>query len=79
MHAKAVDSDNIHPCILDHLGIAANEILLSIYNHSLVNDSWVWDTSEVIFIRKAGKKSYSSSGSYRPLPLHHTLAKYMIE
>ena len=73
--AKSLDPDQIHPSILRHLGLQAKKVLLTCFNLSLESSEWVWNKSDVIFIRKADKSSYSTPGSYRPLSLASYLGK----
>ena len=74
---KACDSDEIHPIILKHLGMEALSMLKFIYNWSLDNGSWLWNMSNVTFIRKDGKSSYMSPGAYRPISVSSYFGKIL--
>ena len=73
--AKSTDLDTIHPRILSHFPYSTKKLLLWIYNYSIQKGRWIWDTSEVIFIRKPDKSSYASAGAYRPLTLASCIGK----
>ena len=75
--AKSPDLDSIHPLILDHFPTSTNMVLLWIFNECCSTGNWIWNTSEVIFIRKLGKSSYSYAGAYRPLALASYIGKIL--
>ena len=74
---KTTDSDGIHPCILKKLGPNAIQVLKQLFNLVLQSGDWVWTTSQVIFIRKPGKATYTKASSFRPLTLSSYFGKVL--
>ena len=74
---KSTDNFNFHPAMFRHLGNKAMDSLLRLFNICLKNHKWVWDGAEVIFLRKAGKDSYSKPGSYRPICITSYIGKLL--
>lgn len=74
---KSLDNCNFHPTMLQHLGNNALTLLQRIFNLCLSKHQWVWDGAEVIFLRKAGKDSYSKPGSYRPICITAYIGKLL--
>ena len=72
---KCTDFDNIHPCVLKKLGPEAISSLNFIFNWSLENEKWIWDTPFITFIRKQNKATYSKPDSYRPLSIASYIGK----
>ena len=60
-----------------HLGNHAKNMLQKLFNLCLAKQQWVWEAAEVIFLRKAGKDSYSKPGSYRPICLTSYIGKLL--
>ena len=60
-----------------HLGNRAKNMLEKLFNLCLAKQQWVWEAAEVIFLRKAGKDSYSKPGSYRPICLTSYIGKLL--
>ena len=74
---KSVDNNNFHPTMFRHLGNNAKSILIKLFNLCLVKRQWVWEAAEVIFLRKAGKDSYSKPGAYRPICITSYIGKLL--
>ena len=72
---KSVDNFNFHPQMLQKLGPSAIKLIQKIFNLSFKKHEWVWDTAEVIFLRKSGKDCYSKPGSYRPICITSYIGK----
>ena len=74
---KSFDNNELHPTMLKNLGPIAINKLCKLYNSCLDTGEWVWDTAEVIFLRKDGKKSYDQPGSYRPISISSYVGKVL--
>lgn len=74
---KCCDKDGFHPLLLKKLPINAINLLTVIYNKVLKTGNWIWNSSLVIFVRKANKESYLLPGSYRPLTVSSYIGKIM--
>ena len=74
---KSVDDNNFHPIMFKHLGVKALNILQHLFNLCLSQHIWVWESADVIFLRKPGKDSYSKPGSYRPICLTSYIGKLL--
>ena len=61
--------------MLKHLGVNATIALAKLYNLCFSHGIWVWDTSDVIFLKKDGKNTYNEPGSYRPISLSSYIGK----
>ena len=61
---KSFDNMSFHPAMLKHLGMNALKYLHKLFNLCMSKRKWVWKTSEVIFLKKQGKDTYSKPGSY---------------
>lgn len=72
---KSFDNHEFHPCMLTHLGETARKCILILLNTCLTTGQWVWDTADVIFLKKDGKKDYVNSGSYRPISITSYIGK----
>ena len=72
---KSVDNFNFHPAMFRHLGNKAISIIQQLFNMCLKRHEWIWDSAEVIFLRKAGKDSYAKPGSYRPICITSYIGK----
>ena len=44
---------------------------------SLNTTHWVWNQADIIFLRKAGKETYSVPGSYRPISITSYVGKLL--
>ena len=49
--------------------------LLRLANKVLDEETWIWNESKVIFIKKDGKSTYTQAGSYRPLSINSYIGK----
>ena len=65
--SDAFDNDGIHASMLKHFGIRMKLRLLKLFNSCWHESTWPWNSSRVIFMKKPGKSSYSSSSSYRKI------------
>ena len=74
---KSVDNHNMHPKMLHSLGQNALRILQLLFNCCLDKGEWVWNTAEVIFLKKDGKDSYAVPGSYRPISISSYIGKLL--
>ena len=76
---KSPGRDELPPIVLKHLGPKALAYLVHLFQISLtighVPDCW--RHSRVIFIPKAGRKSYSEARSFRPITLSNFVIKVM--
>ena len=61
--------------MLRHLGVRAAEQIRTLLNSCLSAGQWVWDTADVIFLKKDGKSDYSNPGSYRPISITSYIGK----
>ena len=50
-----------------HLGNNALDKITDIFECCRESGAWVWDTADVIFLKKDGKRDFSDAGSYRPI------------
>jgi len=75
--AKSFDIDDLHPSIIKRLPETAIMILLTLFNLALDTGVWCWNTSNVSFIRKAGKDNYMKPGSYRPITISSYIGKLL--
>ena len=73
--SKSFDNDGIHPMMLKRIGKGATELLGSLFNKCLREEQWTWNVADIIFPRKAGKKTYSKAGSYRPISITSYVGK----
>ena len=74
---KSVDNYNFHPLMIRHLGDNALILLQKLFNLCLEKHEWIWNSAEVIFLRKPGKDSYSKPGSYRPICITAYIGKLL--
>ena len=72
---KSSDKDDFNPIMFRHLGEKALHHLQKLYNLCLDTSKWVWTKAEVIFLRKAGKSTYTKPGSYRPISISPYIGK----
>lgn len=71
--AKSFDIDDLHPTIIKQFPRSAVKVMLVLFNLILKTGTWVWDVSNVTFLKKTGKSNYMKPGSYRPI----TISSYM--
>lgn len=74
---KSVDNHNMHPKMLHSLGPKMQRLVQKLFNSCLDKGEWVWNTAEVIFLKKEGKESYAVPGSYRPISISSYLGKLL--
>ena len=74
---KSCDPDGFHPSVLHKLGPCALKVLQLIFNWSLNNGIWIWNLSQVTFMRKVGKSTYTKAASYRPLSMSSYFGKIL--
>ena len=74
---KSFDNMSFHPAMLKHLGMNALKYLHKLFNLCMSKRKWVWKTSEVIFLKKQGKDTYSKPGSYRPISITSYIGKLL--
>ena len=74
---KSFDADELHPRILKHLPPIALKILTKLFNLVLDTGSWVWDVSNVSFIKKDGKDNYMKASAYRPITISSYIGKLL--
>ena len=71
------DNSNMHPKMLHNLGAKAIKLIQRLFNLSLNRCQWIWNEAEIIFLRKAGKDTYSIPGSYRPISITSYIGKLL--
>ena len=72
---KSFDNSEFHPAMLKKLGPVAIKCIVSLFNSCFQSGQWVWDMADVIFLKKEGKKDFSSAGSYRPISITSYIGK----
>ena len=72
---KSADKEQFNPKMFSHLGDRFLEYIQKLANICLNTGKWIWNKSEVIFLRKSGKDSYSKPGSYRPISISSYIGK----
>ena len=75
--AKSFDTDSLHPKILKHLPVSALQILTKLYDLVLETGVWVWEESNVTFIKKDGKDNYMNPSAYRPISISSYVGKLL--
>ena len=61
--------------MLKHLDSEAIYALTRLFNLCLRNGKWLWNSSNIVFLKKKGKDSYSKPGSYRPISISSYIGK----
>ena len=74
---KSFDNQGFQPEMFKHFKNNSLKLLQKIFNLCLKKKIWIWENAEVIFLKKAGKKSYSSPGSYRPISITSYIGKLL--
>ena len=74
---KSFDPDQLHPNMIKRLPPTVINILHKIFNLCLTQGIWVWDSSNVIFLKKVGKSNYMKAGSYRPITMASFVGKLL--
>ena len=75
--AASFDNLEIHPSMLKHLGPIAIHALSTLFSLCLRNSKWIWNSSNIIFLKKDGKSRYDKAGSYRPISISSYIGKLM--
>ena len=73
--AGSFDNCEVHPSMLKHLGSNAISALSTLFSLCLRNGKWLWNSSNIIFLKKEGKSSYDKAGSYRPISISSYIGK----
>ena len=73
--AGSFDNCKVHPLMLKHLDSDTIYALTRLFNFRLRNDKWLWNSSNIIFLKKDGKDSYRKPGSYRPISISSYIGK----
>ena len=76
-NGKSFDMEEIHPMMLKCMGPNTIRALAKLYNLCLSQGVWVWDTADVIFLKKEDKKSYNDAGAYRPISITSYIGKIL--
>ena len=74
---KAFDCDGLHPLMINKLGVGALKLLTMLFDLCLESSTWPWTNSKVIFLKKAGKKYYFCTSSYRPISISSYVGKLL--
>ena len=74
-NGKSPDNHNFHPKMFKNFGLIATNLLHKIMNLCMKHKNWIWEDAVVVFIKKAGKSSYSNPGAYRPISITSYLGK----
>ena len=75
--AASFDNCQFHPSMLKHLESNAILALSRLFTLCLRNGKWIWNNSNIIFLKKDGKQSYSVPGAYRPITISSYIGKLM--
>ena len=62
--AGSFDNCKVHSLMLKHLDSDAIYALTRLFKLCLRNGKWLWNSSNIVFLKKEGKDSYSKPGSY---------------
>ena len=63
--------------MIKHLGEKVLKYICKIFNLCMSKRKWVWKSSDVIFLKKPGKDTYSKPGSYRPISITSYIGKLL--
>ena len=74
---KSLDNHCMHQKMLHNLGQNALNLMEKLFNRCMDTAEWVWNTAEVIFLKKEGKASYAVPGSYRPISITSYIGKLL--
>ena len=74
-NGKSADNHEFHPIMFKNFGAKALALVHKIVNLCLSNANWLWEDSEIIFLKKEGKDSYANPGAYRPISITSYLGK----
>lgn len=73
--AESFDNCQVHASMLKNLGPNAIYALSKLFTLCLRNGVWLWNSSNIVFLKKDGKASYSKPGSYRPISISSYIGK----
>ena len=74
-NGKSADNHEFHPVMFKNFGPKALQLLHKVMNLCLAHANWLWQDSEIIFLKKEGKDSYANPGAYRPISITSYLGK----
>ena len=74
---KSFDCDSFHPIMIANLPPIAIKILHKCFNLALENEHWLWDVSNIVFIKKLSKANYMKPGAYRPISVSSYVGKLL--
>lgn len=74
---KSLDNHSMHPKMLHSFGPNTLNLLKKLFNKCMTSGHWVWNTAQVIFLKKDGKESYAIPGSYRPISISSYVGKLL--
>ena len=72
---KSADKEQFNPKMFKHLSDRVLKYIQKLANQCMNEGKWIWNKSEVIFLRKAGKDTYTKPGSYRPISISSYIGK----
>ena len=72
---KSADKEQFNPKMFKHLSDRVLKYIQKLANQCLDEGKWIWNKAEVIFLRKAGKDTYSKPGAYRPISISSYIGK----
>ena len=75
--AASFDNLEVHPSMLKQLGPIAIHAISTLFCLCLRNGKWIWNSSNIIFLKKEGKSRYDKAGSYRPISISSYIGKLM--
>ena len=74
-NGKSSDKEEFNPKMFKQLGDNILKYINKLANLCLNKGKWIWNKSEVIFLRKGGKETYDKPGSYRPISISSYIGK----
>ena len=74
---KSFDDDQFHPKIIKNLPMTAIKVLHKLFNLCFQQGIWVWETSNVVFMKKNGKTNYMKAGAHRPITISSYIGKLL--
>lgn len=74
---RSFDGDQLHPKIIKNLPMSGVHVLHRIFNLCFQQGIWVWNTSNVVFMKKVGKPNYMKPGAYRPITISSYIGKLL--
>ena len=73
----SIDNHQMSSKMLHNLGDKAIKLIQSLFNLCMNKGKWVWNSADVIFLKKDGKESYAVPGSYRPISITSYVGKLL--